>query len=449
MPIDVLFDSGSTSVRVEKRGRTALVRIAGPCTSELLGWMRGGRISGPAALLLRNLAEVDGSLADIVKKRKPPFALVDAPVAVMDALGPRWPVLSCESAIVESGSIPESIEAEKAALQDLSSRFRANPLWRKADHEGVWLCPFCATLTEVRPAEPLAPPVLRAMRAHLLEPCTAWREGRRSPLPASVLDAFLAEVNRTKGETKTRKLETLVELERSADEAKKRQRHLLPIQPPADAIAEIEVVYRPLQSVGGDFLDFYPLADDRFGVAIGDVSGHGIEAAIVMGMAKMALKIGMGVSGPFAQILSEVNKDLSLELRRAAFVTAFVATVDRPTRRMSFARLGHPPALLRRGSEILELDGPGLPFGVDAGPRFPTTLQVREAELQPGDVVLLYTDGVTEALAEDQFGVDRLKEALKSAPADAVLPHITAALDAFLGSRPAGDDVTLVALRVK
>lgn len=445
MPIDVLFDSGTTSVRVEKRGRTSLVRIAGPCTPELVGWMRGDRIAGPAALLLRNLAEVDGSLADAVKRRKPAFTLIDAPAPVLDALGPKWPVLSCEAAIVESGSIPESLDRERDALQDLASRYRANPLWRKADHEGDWLCPFCAKLTGLRPADPLTPPVLRAMRAHILEQCS----GRRSPLPASVLDAFLADVNRAKGETKTRKLESLVELERSADEAKKRQRHLLPIQPPPDAVAEIEVVYRPLQSVGGDFLDFYSLADDRFGVAIGDVSGHGIEAAIVMGMAKMALKIGMGVSGPFPQILAEVNKDLSNELRRAAFVTAFVATIDRPTRRMTYARLGHPPALLRRGAEILELDGPGLPFGVDAGPRFPNTLQVRETELRPGDLVLLYTDGVTEALAEEQFGDERLKEALKTAPPEAVLPHLTAALDAFLGPRPVGDDVTLVALHIR
>lgn len=440
MPIDLVFESNGTMVRVEKRGRTALVRVAGPGTLELADWLRASKIPGPAALLLRHLTDPDPAIPEAIRSRKPAYTLVEPPFEL-----PGWPVLSCEAAIAESGSIPESLEIEKAALRDLAARCQANLLWRKADQEGDWLCPFCAKLTGIRPAE-LTPPALRAIRAHLLERCDAWREGRRSPLPASVLDAFLADVNRRKGETKTRKLESLAELEKSADEAKRRQLHLLPIQPAPDAVAEIEVVYRPLQSVGGDFLDFYSLADDRFGVAIGDVSGHGIEAAIVMGMAKMALKIGLGVSGPFPQILSEVNKDLSLELRRAAFVTAFVATIDRASRRMTYARLGHPPALLKRGAEILELDGPGLPFGVDAGPRFANTLQVREIDLQPDDLVLLYTDGVTEATADEQFGVDRLKAALATA---AGLPQITSALDGFLGARPAGDDVTLVSLRIR
>ena len=121
------------------------------------------------------------------------------------------------------------------------------------------------------------------------------------------------------------------EMERSVDQAKRRQLHLLPVEQPPDEIADIAVVYRPLQAVSGDFLDFYSLADNRFGISIGDVSGHGVETAIVMGMAKMAFRVRSQAIGSVKDLMTYANQDLFTELRRSAFITGIFAVIDRDT----------------------------------------------------------------------------------------------------------------------
>src|SRR5204862_3846150 len=107
---------------------------------------------------------------------------------------------------------------------------------------------------------------------------------------------------------------------------------------------------------------------------------------------------------------------------------------------MVYVRAGHPKPMLRRakGGGCEELEGQGLPFGVDKGPRFAAALEERAVDLEPGDLLLLYTDGVIEAgPAAAQFGVERVKEALLAAPAGqsarAILDHVTGALDASVG----------------
>ncbi len=284
-----------------------------------------------------------------------------------------------------------------------------------------------------------------------------------------MLDQFLAEVNARKaGEDVERKkklsqeIETLQsrvndmqEMERSVNQAQRRQLHLLPVDPAPDEIADIAVIYRPLQAVSGDFLDFYQLTDNRFGVSIGDVSGHGVETAIVMGMAKMAFRVRSQAHGSVRDLMTLANQDLFTELRRTAFITGVFAVIDRDTRQMIYVRAGHPKPLLRRakGGVVEELEGKGLPFGVDKGPRFAAGLEECAVDLEPGDILLLYTDGVIEAGPPTaQFGVEQLREALASAPdpsARAVLKHIGDAVDAFVGEGVMGDDVTLICLKIK
>jgi sigma-B regulation protein RsbU (phosphoserine phosphatase) len=182
----------------------------------------------------------------------------------------------------------------------------------------------------------------------------------------------------------------MLELEHSVEQAMRRQLHLIPIDPPPDEVADIAVHYRPLQSVSGDFLDFYQLGDNRFGVAVGDVSGHGIETAIIMGMAKMALRVRSQALGSIHDVVRYANRDLFGELRRTAFVTGAFLAIDRATRRMAYVRAGHPkPILVRAGGDVEELDGGGLPLGIDGGQRFDAALQEREVQLAPGDLVFV------------------------------------------------------------
>jgi serine phosphatase RsbU (regulator of sigma subunit) len=468
----VLYAGGGVQASQVERGACAILRLSGTCTPELSRWLAASLKGAkrPVAVSAGTLRGADDALARCLldhAARKLPVALVDPPEALSELLSSaELPVFSAEASILPSGSFPDSLARERLALQELASRFKINPRWRKLDQDGVWLCALCGLEVDAaRVRGPfVAPPpaLLRGVRRHLLEDCPASRAGRTQPLPAPVLDAFLAEVNQRKlSEREERKrrfereLETMQDLERSIDQAKKRQFHLLPLEPAPDAVAEIAVHYRPLQAVSGDFLDFYDLDGDRFGILIADVSGHGVETAIVLGMAKMAFRLRAGAHSTVRGVVDGVNRDLFPELRRSAFITGVFAAIDRPSRRMSWVRAGHPKTLLRRASGgCEELEGSGLPIGVDRGPRFSAAVEEREVALNPGDVLLFYTDGVIEAgPAGAQFGLERLKEALLKAPltgsAKEILESVTGAVDGFLAGAPAGDDVTFVCLRVK
>jgi serine phosphatase RsbU (regulator of sigma subunit) len=477
-----LYSEGGAQVIQTDRGRSALLRFLGTCTPALGEWMFGALRGFRGAVIVnaRELAAIDAPFVQRIldhAARKNPIALVSPPAAMIEILEQlvaldKVPLFSGEEAILPNGSIPDSQAHEKMALNELDSRFKINPLWRRVDQDHTWLCALCGLEVEdvrFKPGSGPGPAALRNVRRHLLGDCMAWRAGRQQPLPASVLDQFLVEVNARKAgqEAEKKKLlsqeiatlqnrvNDMQEMERSVDQAKHRQLHLLPIEQPPDEIAEIAVVYRPLQAVSGDFLDFYSLEDNRFGVSIGDVSGHGVETAIVMGMAKMAFRVRSSAIGSVKDLMTYANVDLFTELRRSAFITGIFAVIDRDTHQMTYVRAGHPKPLLRRvkgGCE--ELEGNGLPFGVDKGPRFAAALEERAVDLEPGDIVLLYTDGVIEAGPPSaQFGLERVREALMAAPAGqparAILDHIMAALDLFVGEGVMGDDVTLICLKIR
>ncbi len=480
-----IYGGPGANVLKERRGGTVLLRFVGDDSPELVAWAAEA-FKGTRAHAVLNLSELKGVGKEFIKEviefargaaqRKKDVALVGAPVSLAEAVerageGHGLVLLSSEASIERDGSIKKAMERERKRINEIAGRFEANPLWRKVDQEGIWLCPLCGTLAEeVRIVSVLRPErvALRGVLTHLLDRCRAWRAGRTVPFPASMLDGFLAEINKRKAaaaderkEVMTRQIrslegrvEDLRQIEESVSEAKERVFHLLPIEPAPDQVADLAVVYRPLQQVGGDFLDFYSLEEDRFAVGMGDVSGHGVEAAIVMGMAKMAFRTHSGWPEPVRDRMMRVNRDLFEEMKRTAFVTGAFAEIERSTRRMIFVRAGHPPPLLRRAAGGCdELDVQGLPFGVDCGPRFDATLEECEVVLSPGDVLLFYTDGVTEAGTPEEFGTDRLREALMQAPADGtareILDFVTGQFDAFLGGAPSGDDTTLICLKIQ
>lgn len=478
--VKFLYQEGELRVTLEKRGNTSLVRFEGTPTPAFAEWLPKGlhELRTPLALNLRRLAPDEGVLKEIagylkdVGKKKGTIALVDPPLAHAGAFKAEGLVFLSGEDTLSAGSILAAQEKDAEALRELGTRFQVNPLWRRVDQEEAWLCPMCgSSVDDVKLAQPARPDPLMLLgaRGHLIERCAAWRAGRRTALPVSMLDSFLAEINKRKtvaeGARKTvimkqmtdlrERVVSMEEMEKSVEQAKERQLHLLPIAPDPDEVAEIAVLYRPLQSVSGDFLDFYSLEDNRFGVAIGDVSGHGVEAAIIMGMAKMALRIRTQALGSVAERMTYANRDLYRELQRTAFVTCFFGLIDRATRRMSYVRGGHPPPLLRRKSGgCQELGGQGLPFGADEGKRFAAGVEEKEVQLKSGDVVLLYTDGVTEAGNNpEQFGEKRLEKALMAAPldapAEAILAAVVSTLDNFLAGTPLSDDVTLICLKIK
>lgn len=202
----------------------------------------------------------------------------------------------------------------------------------------------------------------------------------------------------------------------------------------------------PAQQVGGDFYQFLELPEGRMGVAIGDVSGKGVSAALCMARTMSDMRYqGAGESEP-GRILERVNRALFENLEEGMFVTVTLVTFDPKNGEARYARAGHPPALVRdaRGNvtELGDASGPAL--GVSEASRY----DQGNCILDRGDVVVLYSDGVTEAMnrANALYGEDRFLEVLRHAPSEPAAVHaaVLADLEAFVGGREPNDDLTLV-----
>jgi len=217
----------------------------------------------------------------------------------------------------------------------------------------------------------------------------------------------------------------------------------------------------PAREVGGDYYDILPLGEGRLGLLIADVSGKGTSAALYMAELKgLMLALSLRHTSPRALLL-EANRILSQHLDTRSFITMVYAIVDVPARTMIYARAGHCPVIhmpaARDGvtsePRILAPDGMVLGLTLDDGRAFEALLREDTLTLAPGDVVALYTDGVSEAMNEDMdcFGEHRLAEALSSRrhlPFDRLRDGILEDLHDFVGGSPQHDDMTLLLVRM-
>lgn len=231
------------------------------------------------------------------------------------------------------------------------------------------------------------------------------------------------------------------------------QRALLPRHMPKIPGLSIAAHYQTSARAGGDYYDFFPIADGRWGLLIADVAGHGTPAAVIMAMTHALAHTFPGKHDRPGRMLEYLNRKL-YELytgHSGAFVTAFFALYDPAARELSYASAGHNPPRLKRCADgtlaLLDVAG-GLPLGLSRGYLYEDAL----VELVPGDQLVLYTDGITEAHddANRQFGLARLDKALENCAlgADTLLSSVLAELEAFTGGRPAHDDRTLLVLKV-
>lgn len=214
--------------------------------------------------------------------------------------------------------------------------------------------------------------------------------------------------------------------------------------------------YEPCDHVSGDFFSFIRLLDGRLGFAIGDVSGHGMQAGLVMSMAKKTLEIYGELIGDPAEVLAKVNDAIAGDLGGKMFVSMTYAILSPSERTIAWARAGHNPTLVRNihEGETSEIKPPGMVVGMKAGQVFRDSLQVETTVLRSGDIFLLYTDGVTEMTnsRDEEFESDRLREVLERCGPDgpdALLTQIMDRVRHFRGSKPVADDITLLALAVE
>ena len=246
-----------------------------------------------------------------------------------------------------------------------------------------------------------------------------------------------------------RRLLAVREVESQLRLAQEVQARLLPPAPPGLPGYDLAGASLPSSEIGGDYFDYLPLVDGGLGLAIADVSGKGIPAALVMATFRVLLRIEAARGAGVAATASAVNRQLKETSGGRAFVTGFYGVLEPGRGRLVFANCGHPPPLLLRaagGTDRLAPSGPLLGVFPDA------TFGEGEAVLAPGDTLVLYTDGVVEALdaAEEEFGAERLAAAVRAAggrPAAEVVTEVVRAARAFAGRAELDDDCTLVVVR--
>jgi len=247
----------------------------------------------------------------------------------------------------------------------------------------------------------------------------------------------------------------LVEKERLEAElqvARSIQRSFLPRTAPRLPGYDLGMMIEPVSSVGGDLCDFIPLKGDRLGIAIGDVSGHGVGAALFMALTFSLLRGEASRGAPPARVLRNVSRLLMDMSDSGMFVTMLYGILDGPRREFTYARAGHPPPLLMDAHG--QLISPAIDVGQPLGLFHDVLLDAQEVTLPPGGRLLLFTDGATEASdAEGRlFGQDRLYEALKSASRASAQSLCQAAYDSvrtFCGESAPEDDILFVAVQAE
>jgi len=232
------------------------------------------------------------------------------------------------------------------------------------------------------------------------------------------------------------------------------QMSLLPTRLPEIPTLDLASHYQTSKQAGGDYYDFFELPNGRWGILMADVSGHGTPAAVIMAVTHSIAHTMHGDPCPPSKLLSYVNQHLSSRYTsgKGTFVTAFYAVYDPKARTIQYACAGHcPPRIKRANNGILtSLDqSRNLPLGIEPDEIYKDSLAV----LEPGDSMLIYTDGVTEARnAEGEFfGINRLDEVLleRNFPcAQSLLDRCMQSLQEFTSARPVSDDLTLLAVQV-
>ena len=241
----------------------------------------------------------------------------------------------------------------------------------------------------------------------------------------------------------------LVSLQNELDVARGMQQTILPTQFPKSPAYSVFGKMQAASNVGGDFYDVLFLSDGRIGLAVADVSGKGVPAALFMMSSRTLLKGSAIGVGPPGGVLREVNELLLEDNREAMFVTVLYAIYNPATRELSYANGGHnsPLVVHANGTSTLLPLTDGIALGIVPDLEY----KQQTVTLSPGDTVLFYTDGVTEAMndADEEFGLETLSRQLEANPPkdpEKATAVVFEAVNTFAGETPQSDDITCLAL---
>ena len=238
-------------------------------------------------------------------------------------------------------------------------------------------------------------------------------------------------------------------MRREMERAAKVQRDFLPKATPLCPQLDIAGKAFPCLEVGGDYYDFLVIDPCRIGFAIADVSGKGVGASLLMASLRASLHAEVGPDVDLARVAAKLNDFVHRSSDLHVFITFFFGEMDITTGAIRYINAGHPaPLIVGSSGPTRALPGTGLALGMLAG----STYDVGEARIEPGEVWILYTDGLTESrnAAGEEFGTERIENAVresKETTAAAGIDRVFAALNAFTGNAEAADDRTLVVVK--
>jgi len=237
--------------------------------------------------------------------------------------------------------------------------------------------------------------------------------------------------------------------------ARQAQQRMLPKEAPRIPGYEIAATCRPAREVGGDLYDFLTLPNERVGIVVADVSGKGVPAALYMTLTKGLLASLAEYESDPSAILREVNRHLYEVCRRKVFVTMILGVLEPATGTLTYARAGHNPGVWRKAQEGVHgwLHAPGLGLGLNKGKLFDQTLKIESVQVNGGDALVFYSDGITEAMnsSAEEYGEERLLASVAltdGLSAEQTQEAILADVGQFLAGTPPQDDITLVVVRV-
>ncbi len=389
---------------------------------------------------------------------------------------------------------PASIEVIKRSLKDerekenLLTRIRHNifedNIWQVLSKRDNWICPYCRKeIKEVDFNTGLSKKEVAPLQIfqHLTETCLEHKTGgkpaqsveelasnKESGKQASYqqsLSTFMSLVeNETvkyiKSEEENVVTEGFVSSKRDEynrqmlEKAKNVQLMMLPAVPKIEGL-EFAVNYRSCDELSGDFYDFFEVSDHELGIVVGDVSGHGVTAALVMAATKKALKLtGKGKKPKETMLI--VNDEIKSELPMAVFVTIFYGVLNLQTYELCHVRAGHNPLYIynsQRNPCFNEYLAKGMIIGTAPSSMLEKVLEEETIQLYKGDLVVQYTDGVVEAMnaARDEYSEERLKQFIKDnneQSAEKFVNSLADSVEKFYAGAEPNDDVTIVAFKI-
>ncbi|MDO9326293.1 MAG: SpoIIE family protein phosphatase [Methanoregula sp.] len=249
---------------------------------------------------------------------------------------------------------------------------------------------------------------------------------------------------------------TTAEKERYAKEmeiAKEIQDTFIPEFIPAISGIELAAITLPAMEIGGDLYDFIPLDGDRWGLAIADVSGKGVSAALFMALCRTLIRVSGSAEADPSIALRRANQLIYEDGRSSMFITVFYSVLDPAKKTFTYVNAGHnPPLLVRRDSPAIQILDHGRCIALGVIPDVDCVHG--ELDLAPGDLIVMYTDGVTEAfnIQNKEFGEERLADYVQNHrddPVQKILDGLIEEIRMFSGSAPQSDDITLVVMRVQ